>query len=232
MTKPKDYELHEFCAAFPELEAKDLQDLADDIYANGLRHPIILFEDKILDGRNRYLACKIHGVEPEFEEFQGPRTKALDFVVSENLARRHLSTAEKAFAAARLSDLRGTKAQDEAEHLKVSSSSARRAEKIIDKAIPAIQEAAEKGDITLFDAAKLADKPAEVQEKVARSKDKDAAAKKAVSPPVQPLKTIMTKDDKKVLAEIVDIWNMDLADMWKQLGDVAKGKFISDVLEY
>jgi len=45
--------------------------LAEDIRANGLREPIVLFEGAILDGRNRYRACIAAGVDPRFEIYDG-----------------------------------------------------------------------------------------------------------------------------------------------------------------
>ena len=91
------YRFHPACTAFPQLPEADLQDLADDIAANGLRNPIVLWEGKILDGRNRYLACEIAGVEPRFIDFEGE--DPIGWVVSQNLVRRHLTASQKAVVA-------------------------------------------------------------------------------------------------------------------------------------
>lgn len=46
---------HPLADIFPMLGPKELSALADDIAAHGQRDPIILLDDMILDGRNRYL---------------------------------------------------------------------------------------------------------------------------------------------------------------------------------
>ena len=91
------YRFHPACTIFPQLPEADLEDLADDIAANGLRNPIVLWEGKILDGRNRYLACEIAGVEPRFTKFEGD--DPIGWVVSQNLVRRHLTASQKAVVA-------------------------------------------------------------------------------------------------------------------------------------
>ena len=54
---------------FPLMSGDQFQELVEDVKANGLRTPIVLFEGEILDGRNRYRACAIADVEPCFEMF-------------------------------------------------------------------------------------------------------------------------------------------------------------------
>ena len=55
---------------------------------------------KILDGRNRARACDAAGVTPRYVEFDGKDPAA--FVLSQNLARRHLGPSERAMVAARM----------------------------------------------------------------------------------------------------------------------------------
>jgi ParB-like chromosome segregation protein Spo0J len=52
-------EFHEIANEFPLLTDQETQELADDIEKNGLEERLVLFEEKILDGRNRYNACKL-----------------------------------------------------------------------------------------------------------------------------------------------------------------------------
>lgn len=89
-------EFHAIASLFPLLGDNELKMMAADIEEHGLREPIRLFEDKILDGRNRYLACLIADVTPEYLLFEGNRIEALAFVWSENFARRHLTSSQAA----------------------------------------------------------------------------------------------------------------------------------------
>jgi N6-adenosine-specific RNA methylase IME4 len=101
---------HPFADAFPLLPEDELGKLADDIKAHGLRHPVVTYQGKILDGRNRFAACKLAGVDPSFDAFDGDDADARSAVWSCNAARRHLSQTQKACAWAELfpaEDLRG-----------------------------------------------------------------------------------------------------------------------------
>lgn len=94
------YEDHPIAAIFPLLDQADLEVLAQDIRSQGLLEPIWVWEGKILDGRNRYRACKIAGVEPRTRAWTGNGdAEAVAFVVSLNAARRHLTSSQKAMVA-------------------------------------------------------------------------------------------------------------------------------------
>jgi hypothetical protein len=64
---------------------------------------VIIYENKILDGRNRYLACQKAGIEPRFEQFTG--NNPLDFVISTNLHQRNLYESQRAVIAKRLANM-------------------------------------------------------------------------------------------------------------------------------
>lgn len=81
------------------LEERDA--LAKDIKKNGQRLKILLLGGKIIDGRNRYLACIQHGIEPKVVDVNSaadPKT----VITSLNFLRRHWSTKERAEFAARM----------------------------------------------------------------------------------------------------------------------------------
>ena len=98
------YEFHELCCVFPRCTDAELELLISDIRENGLQIPITLYEGKILDGRNRYLACQMLNKEPEYIEFDGD--SPLTFVISRNLCRRHLSESQRAMVAAAIIELK------------------------------------------------------------------------------------------------------------------------------
>ena len=90
----KKFEFHDVANLFPMLDVDELKALATDIFENGQREPITLFEGKILDGRNRYVACLDAGVEPLLTEYNGRHP--VDYVISLNLKRRHLDESQRA----------------------------------------------------------------------------------------------------------------------------------------
>jgi ParB-like chromosome segregation protein Spo0J len=95
---PAQLEFHPLADAFPLLQGKEFEELVDDIKACGQREPIVLHEDKILDGRNRYLACRALGIEPlivAFESIAAPDDTPEAYVISVNAHRRHLTPEQK-----------------------------------------------------------------------------------------------------------------------------------------
>jgi hypothetical protein len=89
---------HELANLMPLIEGKPFDELKADLRANGLRVKIMLFQDRILDGRNRYRALKEIGHDfsaENFEVFTGTLADAEAYVISINMLRRQMSNAEK-----------------------------------------------------------------------------------------------------------------------------------------
>ena len=97
-TAMKKLTFHPACLLFPQLPKDELRQLADDIKARGLLNDIVLHEGQILDGRNRWLACKIAKVKPAFVQWNGYGSPVA-WVISENLIRRHLTSSQRAVVA-------------------------------------------------------------------------------------------------------------------------------------
>ena len=89
------YEVHPAAELFPMMPEKELQELADDIKKNGLIQSIVLYEKKVLDGRNRIVACEMADVIPYFRNYQGEHSPT-EYVLATNLKRRQLTTSQRA----------------------------------------------------------------------------------------------------------------------------------------
>lgn len=151
-------EFHPIADLFPLMEAADLEDLAADIREHGLREAIWLHPDgSILDGRNRFRACEIAGVEPRFQTWDAKGSLAA-FVVSLNLKRRHLTTSQRAMVAAKLADMPAHRpkkganlhsSSDAATALNVSERSVKTARKVRNHGDPALVSAVESGQTSV-----------------------------------------------------------------------------------
>lgn len=95
------YPFHEAASPFPLMQPHEAEELRRDIAEHGQREPIVLHEGAILEGRNRYLACEALGIEPETVGWT-PDGSPVDYVLSLNLHRRHMTSGQRAFVALEL----------------------------------------------------------------------------------------------------------------------------------
>ena len=118
----------------------------DDIAANGLREPIKVLDGEIIDGRHRMRACRETGTPPRFETVE--TDDPWGYVRSANIARRHLSVAERAMEAASVAtrtredrkeyntgkspDVAAPTQEEAAKTYNVSERSVRKAKRILD----------------------------------------------------------------------------------------------------
>jgi ParB-like chromosome segregation protein Spo0J len=100
---------HPAAECFPWLPEDRLQELADSITAHGgLIYKVRRLPDgRVYDGRNRELACRVAGVEPEYADSEMTDDEVIKFVRHANLARRDLTPSQRAAAAAELAALEG-----------------------------------------------------------------------------------------------------------------------------
>ncbi len=95
---------HPAAALFPMMTEAELRQLADDIREHGLTDAIVMLDGMILDGRNRFEACKRASVEPRFDHPENIESPTV-YVVSKNLHRRHLTVSQRAAIGAEMMPL-------------------------------------------------------------------------------------------------------------------------------
>lgn len=191
---------HPYSEIFPLIEGADFDALVEDIKAHGLREKIWLYEGKILDGRNRFLACQKARVRPAFRKFTG--NDAGSFVWSMNVSRRHLSTSQLAMAVARRATLeKGANQHAQncapsqakaAQDANISRRIVQHARKVIDEGSKALQHAVESGELSVAKAAAVVDLPKAEQLK--------AATQKAPVEPDDPLRPDDVDEDAALAA--------------------------------
>jgi ParB-like chromosome segregation protein Spo0J len=110
MTDPLEF--HPLADLFPLMEGEEFDSFVASIKQDGQNEPIVLFDGKILDGRNRYRACTALGAEPvtvEFEELVSAGKIKINnpvrYVMSMNIHRRHLNASQRALIAAEIANL-------------------------------------------------------------------------------------------------------------------------------
>lgn len=158
---------HSFADMFPMMRDEDFGALVVSISKDGLEEPIVIYEGKILDGRNRYAACSEAGIEPNTVEYKGD--DPLEYVLRKNLHRRQLQTSQRAMVAGKMADLPqggdhksgdfkasngGLKIDDVARILNVSAKTVERAKSILASGDEGLIEAVESGTKSVSAAAK------------------------------------------------------------------------------
>jgi hypothetical protein len=189
-----EYPHHPVAALFPEMDQEALAELAADIKRNGLLEPIVLADGAIVDGRSRQLACARAKVEPRFEEWPGAGS-LVEWVVSRNLYRRHLSTSQRAMVAAKImpalkeeaklrkisgkKDLSvnsrtGRASEIAARAVGIGETSVEYGSRVLAKGVPELQEEVTKGKRSVSAAARIAGLSPEEQIQILEKGEEDA----------------------------------------------------------
>jgi len=71
----------------------EFDELAENIRQHGQHEPGTVLDGKILDGRNRYVACERAGIPFRARQYAGP--DPLAFVISANIHRRHMTIEQR-----------------------------------------------------------------------------------------------------------------------------------------
>jgi len=171
------------------LDDENIDSLAADIKANGLQCPVELCDEKIIDGRRRWQACRMANVEPEYVTVSPEDPVA--YVLSLNLHRRHLTPSQRSMVAARARDMYDAAAKErrteggkhkDVENLPqaeksrardaagkavgVSGKSVDYASKVLRQGTPELVKAVDEGRMAVSTAAIYASEPPGVQQEV------------------------------------------------------------------
>lgn len=167
--------VHPAAEEFPLIEGDDLESLTEDISANGPRHPIVLeaTRDVLVDGRNRLRVCALLGIDPPYVRLDED-VDPIEYIVSTNLRRRHLTASQRAMIAAAIAKLGhgGDRRSDQAANLpvetqaevakrfSVSERNVRDAKRVQELGSPELVTAVKAGKVAVDAAAHVAKLPA------------------------------------------------------------------------
>ena len=165
------YLVHPICAWFPVMPDAQIEALRLDLQENGQRDPILLWRESpgaewsIVDGRHRAYCLQELGVEPKVRKLPAG-ADVVGITLSHNLARRDLSTAERAGVAARFATLRrgrranapagGLTQAEAAQRFGVSVRTLQR-QKLLERRAPGLLAEVESGQLSLAQAVERAE---------------------------------------------------------------------------
>lgn len=99
----EELKIHPIANSFPMMSKKEYSGLVGSMEKDGFdkNFPIVLFEEQILDGRNRYKAAREVAIEPIFRTFEGTFEEAVKESQKLNLKRRNMNKNQLAMTAAK-----------------------------------------------------------------------------------------------------------------------------------
>lgn len=254
------YEFHPLSAHYPLLSGESKEEMRRSLAAIGCQNPAIEFEDKILDGRNRYIICEELGIPCPVIGYEGDEPEL--FVEAQNGHRRHLTDSERLLAAVALvkarderlakavsqkhapntgnstdstaQNLRGRHARANqtgerllssesvervAEEVGVSERTVQMAAKVLDSCAVGVQEAVKAGEVSVSDAAAVADLPKTDQvvalKTVRAGEAKTLAVAAGVKPPPKNGRAAPKPDGTQAPKAIADELGNDVPDKYR-----------------
>lgn len=178
MAAKTNEKFHSLADAFPLISGDEFEELVKDIHDNGLISPVVMYEGKILDGRNRWRACQRLGIPHTEKKFMG--SDAAAYVWSVNAVRRQLTASQKALAAAKLVDAKAgmnqhseevtrsrvTTIGDAAKMAGVGERTVQEAKRVLDNAVEDVVDLVESGQLSVHAAERVAQLPKAEQKEI------------------------------------------------------------------
>ena len=193
----KTYPLHPIAEAFPDMSDDDYYPFEEDIAENGLRTPIAVWHEQVIDGRHRLKACLRRGVEPRYE-FLDDDADPYKYVLSANVRRRQLNKSQVGLMVAEIGkhaqhggDRRSADKAPSREEMAgdagISRRTAQRGATVLEQGAPEVVDAVRQGRMTLTDAEGIIDRePEEQREAVQAVEEGKARTARAALPPPPP----------------------------------------------
>jgi len=94
-TRQAQLTLHPLARAIPQMTEDEFAELAADVKAHGVKVPVEVMGSQVIDGRHRVAVAEALRVPVRLRDFEGTEDEARHHIVSMNVRRRHLNTAQR-----------------------------------------------------------------------------------------------------------------------------------------
>lgn len=185
----------EFKRLIPALSGDEFSQLEANILHDGIREPLVVWNDTLIDGHNRYEIASKYGLEYKTQSMDfTSRDEAIRWIILNQFGRRNLSAYDRSILALRLKPIIAEKAKERqeigvnqyslchkcdkpsidtkkelAKVAGVSHNTIARVEKIEQHATPEIKEAVKSGEMSInqaYQATRREEKKAEVKRRI------------------------------------------------------------------
>ncbi len=236
MTKIGQYEIHPLAELFPPMPDDQYQALKADIAENGQSEDIIIWQDKLIDGRHRLRACLELGIQPDTAELDDSCDPYI-YVITHNLHRRHLTESQRSMVAGKLATLKvgrpseekapigALSIEDAAKLLSVGERSVDRAKQVIEHGSKAVVDAVESGEIPVSFAAKFVTEEPDKKTQTELVKQGKAAMKEHITERSPFVDDIQEREEASSVAYIKQRWGS-----WSDVQRQAARVWIEDQL--
>lgn len=103
----------EFKNLIPVLSGEEYAQLEDNIISDGCRDPLVIWQNYIIDGHNRYEICTKHNITFNvFEKYFDTKDEVLEWIILNQFGRRNLSSYTRGVLALKLEDFYKTKGRE------------------------------------------------------------------------------------------------------------------------
>ncbi len=245
------YDVHPYCAAFPDMGGEDFEALRDDLKMRGQQEPCWTFEKWIIDGKNRERALLANKQPINYAKWE-PLSKdpALidreirEFTISKNLHRRHLDASQRAMIAATMATgKRGgdrSKGSDDPLTREQAAAAFDVGEKLVDRAAnvltngaPEVVKAVESGTVTVSDAARIVNRPKPEQRAAVEKVESGKAPTLAKAAGVKPAQAAVVRDGKRTIkSHASDAIEKKFGAMARDIDDLARDAGLNNCQEH